>query len=293
MMKIAATPEHQKSMSKLAFSRDGVEFGTNEGNVGDEMERLANMEHGKDCDCAECKKKWKEKEEMDADDGVGEVKEASLEDNAELLLELSGELEDAGHERLAAATIALADVMIKEAKAKKKPMESKKKPAQNQSHLHQQLADEFEASVRDALGESEPSQLDEAMQSLAQAADAFEAGGMKEESEAITEFMELVASEMGAEDDLEDEDDRKTEDLARRVFERYNRPIGGRGELAEGEHGFHRCPECGYDHDYEFMKAYNAHHPEIMDTDDMTADNEDDLEMGENYEPFYNTVENF
>lgn len=115
MINAAATPE----MQKLAFSRDGIEFTEKDGGgVESEIERTA----GKDCDCgADCGDSCDcDCHDKNADDGAV-VAEASLEDTAELLLEISDELEQSGHERLAAASIALADVMIKEAKAKKKP----------------------------------------------------------------------------------------------------------------------------------------------------------------------------
>jgi hypothetical protein len=113
MIKIAESQGHQDQMEKLAFSRDGQVVASE---VEEEMKKLAKEECKceeceDDCDC-ECHEDAETKKEASAD--------VSLEETAGLLLEISNELEDAGHERLAAASIALADVMIKEAADKKK-----------------------------------------------------------------------------------------------------------------------------------------------------------------------------
>jgi hypothetical protein len=124
MVKIAESAEHQKSMEKLAFSREGKEEVSE---VEEEMKKLAS-----DCKC---------EEDCDGDCGCechekeGEKKEASvsLEDTAGLLLEISTELEDQGMDRLAAATIVLADSILKTAAAKKKSPDSGKSGSSSSS----------------------------------------------------------------------------------------------------------------------------------------------------------------
>lgn len=116
MIKIAESAEHLNSMEKLAFSREGKEE-TSE--VEEEMKKLASdcdcKEDCDDCDCS-CHDKTEKKEAS-----------VSLEDTAGLLLEISNELEDQGMDRLAAATIILADNILKTAAAKKKPTDKKSK----------------------------------------------------------------------------------------------------------------------------------------------------------------------
>ncbi len=108
MIKIAESAEHQKSMEKLAFSREGKEEVSE---VEEEMKKLAS----KDCDCEE------DCDDCDCDCHEDKSeKKASLEETAGLLLEISNDLEDEGLERLAAATIVLADNILKTAAAKKK-----------------------------------------------------------------------------------------------------------------------------------------------------------------------------
>ncbi len=116
MVKIAESAEHLNSMEKLAFSREGKEEVSE---VEEEMKKLASG----DCDCDEdkdCKGC-----DCDCHEAKTDKKEAStsLEDMAGLLIEMSTELEDQGVERLAAATIVLADNILKTAAAKKKSPE--------------------------------------------------------------------------------------------------------------------------------------------------------------------------
>lgn len=123
MLKIAASQDHQDQMEKLAFSRDGK---VEPSEVEEELKKLASDD--KDCKCEDCK------EDCDCECHEGkdksEKKEASdisIQDAASVLLDLSTELEDAGHERLAAASISLAEMMIKEAKDKSKDKSSASK----------------------------------------------------------------------------------------------------------------------------------------------------------------------
>eukprot|EP00697_Spironema_sp_BW2_P004818 gnl/Spiro4/1652_TR868_c0_g1_i1.p2 gnl/Spiro4/1652_TR868_c0_g1~~gnl/Spiro4/1652_TR868_c0_g1_i1.p2 ORF type:complete len:173 (+),score=11.32 gnl/Spiro4/1652_TR868_c0_g1_i1:225-743(+) len=120
MEKIAQSAEHQKSMEKLAFSREGKEEFSE---VEEEMKKLASdsdCECNKDKDCKGC--------DCDCHDAKTDKKEASasLEDMAGLLIEISTELEDQGVDRLAAATIVLADNLLKTAAAKKDKKSGKK-----------------------------------------------------------------------------------------------------------------------------------------------------------------------
>lgn len=120
MVKIAESAEHQKlfGLEKLAFSRDGQVVASE---VEEEVKKLAKKE---DCDCEE------DCEECDCEcHDKGEKKEASdvsLEDTAGLLLEISNELENQGQERLAAASLLLADSILKTAAKKKKPASKSK-----------------------------------------------------------------------------------------------------------------------------------------------------------------------
>ena len=121
MIKIAESQEHQNSMEKLAFSREGKEEYSE---VEEEMKKLAHgckceEECEEDCKC-ECHEEKEEKKEASV----------SLEDTAGLLLEISNELEDQGMERLAAATIVLADNILKTAAAKKEKSKSKSKSSE-------------------------------------------------------------------------------------------------------------------------------------------------------------------
>jgi hypothetical protein len=119
MEKIAQSAEHQKSMEKLAFSREGKEEFSE---VEEEMKKLASddCECNKDKDCKGC--------DCDCHEAKTDKKEASasLEDMAGLLIEMSTELEDQGVDKLAAATIVLADSLLKTAAAKKDKKSGKK-----------------------------------------------------------------------------------------------------------------------------------------------------------------------
>jgi hypothetical protein len=128
MVKIASSSEHKKlfGMEKVAFSRDGQTEELSE--VESEMRKLA-----KDCSCeddCDCKEKAKEEgEEEKEEEEEGEKKEASdtsLEDTASLLLEISNELEDQGMDRLAAASLVLADNILKTAADRKSKSTSDK-----------------------------------------------------------------------------------------------------------------------------------------------------------------------
>lgn len=123
MVKIAESAEHLNSMEKLAFSREGKEEVSE---VEEEMKKLASD----DCDCKE------DCDDCDCDcHDKSEKKEASvsLEDTAGLLLEISTELEDQGMDRLAAATIVLADNILKTAAAKKSPSSSSSSSSSSKS----------------------------------------------------------------------------------------------------------------------------------------------------------------
>lgn len=131
MVKIANSQEHQEVFGvKTAFSRDGKEFGKQESEVEAEFNKLAN----KDCDCKEdcencdcnCHEEKGEKKEASADESL------SLEDAAGMILEISDHLDNQGENKLAAATIFLAESMIKEAaKKKKEDKKSKSKSSGN------------------------------------------------------------------------------------------------------------------------------------------------------------------
>lgn len=126
MVKIADSAEHKKlfGMEKLAFSRDDVSDGPSE--VEEEMKRLAKAcSCDGDCDCRADEDE--EKEEKDEEEGEKkEASDTSLEDTASILLEISNELEEQGMDRLAAASLVLADNILKTAADRKSTSDKSK-----------------------------------------------------------------------------------------------------------------------------------------------------------------------
>lgn len=126
MVKIAeASGQNVFGIEKVAFSRDGQ---NKPSEVEDEMKKMSETKfetESKSCDCVchdggeDCHCSCTETKK--------EASDVSLEDTAGLLLEISDELEGQGHERLAAATIILADTILKTAAKKKGPKKTKSK----------------------------------------------------------------------------------------------------------------------------------------------------------------------
>lgn len=151
MDKIANSAEHKKlfGLEKTAFSREGSQEPSE---VEAELNKLA--EDG--CKCDECE------DDCDCDCHEGSKKEASevsLEDAASILLDISSELEEQGHERLAAASIVLADNIIKEAakKTDKSKSESKSKSSDKSKSGKKLTMKERMEKMRNAQGKGKKS----------------------------------------------------------------------------------------------------------------------------------------
>lgn len=156
MIKIAQSAEHLKSIEKLAFSREGKEEVSE---VEEEMKKLAQekCKCGDDCDgdCGcECHEEHEKKEAS-----------TSLEDTAGLLLEISNELEDQGMDRLAAATIVLADNILKTAASKKSKKKSKKLTMKERIKKMQEARKKGKSKKEESKSVSESSSSEDASKS--------------------------------------------------------------------------------------------------------------------------------
>lgn len=132
MEKIASSQEHQKlyaPMEKLAFSRDGQDV---DSEVEREFEKSFQKTAGCECkDCGDsCDCDCHKKDTASADDGMTSSDDTATKsalDTVSGLMKISMQLEEQGFDRLAAASLMLAEYVVKEAKKKKETSKSKGK----------------------------------------------------------------------------------------------------------------------------------------------------------------------